>query len=274
MDTPGENAHPESGKPARTPRFWSLMGYFLKLGALGFGGPVALVGHMHRDLVERRRWVSEDDYKLSLTLAQIMPGPLAAQTAIAIGYSGARGPRSAQVAEEAPAAARLCAFADPCCPVSRNQPDHRLHGQGAAAAILVLPEGRNLRFRERPGHCPFPSPGTGSAARVAYREAVSRRRRGCHDHAGSRGHHRRLHRVPGRPAARRGRFGARHLPACLPAQRHSRFLVQKAIVDIPTAAIALASLVLLLLVRIPEPVLVAAAGAVGIGIWLWSGKAG
>src|SRR4249920_4164187 len=65
---------------------WPLTGYFLKLGTVGFGGPVALVGFMHRDLVERRRWITEDTYKLSLALAQIMPGPLAAQTAIAIGY--------------------------------------------------------------------------------------------------------------------------------------------------------------------------------------------
>ena len=65
---------------------WPLTGYFLKLGTIGFGGPVALVGFMHRDLVERRRWITEDTYKLSLALAQIMPGPLAAQVAIAIGY--------------------------------------------------------------------------------------------------------------------------------------------------------------------------------------------
>jgi chromate transporter len=65
---------------------WQLIGYFLKLGTIGFGGPAALVGFMHRDLVEQRRWMTEDTYKLSLALAQIMPGPLAAQTAIAIGY--------------------------------------------------------------------------------------------------------------------------------------------------------------------------------------------
>lgn len=65
---------------------WPLVAYFLKLGTIGFGGPVALVGFMHRDLVEQRRWMTEDTYKLSLALAQIMPGPLAAQTAIAIGY--------------------------------------------------------------------------------------------------------------------------------------------------------------------------------------------
>lgn len=69
-----------------TPGLWPLVGYFLKLGTIGFGGPVALVGFMHRDLVELRRWITEDTYKLSLALAQIMPGPLAAQTAIAIGY--------------------------------------------------------------------------------------------------------------------------------------------------------------------------------------------
>ena len=63
-----------------------LVRYFLYLGAFGFGGPVALVGFMHRDLVEKRGAITEDTYKLSLALAQIMPGPLAAQVAIAIGY--------------------------------------------------------------------------------------------------------------------------------------------------------------------------------------------
>jgi chromate transporter len=72
--------------PASQIGLWPLTAYFLKLGTVGFGGPVALVGFMHRDLVEQRRWITEDTYKLSLALAQIMPGPLAAQTAIAIGY--------------------------------------------------------------------------------------------------------------------------------------------------------------------------------------------
>jgi chromate transporter len=71
---------------ADKPGLWPLVAYFLKLGTIGFGGPVALVGFMHRDLVEQRRWITEDTYKLSLALAQIMPGPLAAQTAIAVGY--------------------------------------------------------------------------------------------------------------------------------------------------------------------------------------------
>ena len=63
-----------------------LLIYFLKLGSLGFGGPVALVGYMHRDLVENRKWISDDDYKEGLALSQLAPGPLAAQLAIYIGY--------------------------------------------------------------------------------------------------------------------------------------------------------------------------------------------
>ncbi len=65
---------------------WQLTAYFLKLGTIGFGGPVALVGYMQRDLVEQRRWIDDEEYKLGLALAQIMPGPLAAQLAIAIGF--------------------------------------------------------------------------------------------------------------------------------------------------------------------------------------------
>jgi chromate transporter len=63
-----------------------LIIYFLKLGTWGFGGPVALVGYMHRDLVENKRWISEDDYKEGLALSQLAPGPLAAQLSIYLGY--------------------------------------------------------------------------------------------------------------------------------------------------------------------------------------------
>jgi chromate transporter len=60
--------------------------YMLRLGALGFGGPVALVGYMHRDLVEDRQWITQEDYKEGLALAQMAPGPLAAQLGIYMGY--------------------------------------------------------------------------------------------------------------------------------------------------------------------------------------------
>src|SRR5450631_4357119 len=60
--------------------------YFFKLGYSGFGGPVALVGYMHRDLVETMKWITEDDYREGLALAQLAPGPLAAQLGIYIGF--------------------------------------------------------------------------------------------------------------------------------------------------------------------------------------------
>lgn len=65
---------------------WQLTQYFLKLGTTGFGGPVALVGFMHRDLVEKHQWISEEEYKEGIALAQLAPGPLAAQLAIYLGY--------------------------------------------------------------------------------------------------------------------------------------------------------------------------------------------
>lgn len=63
-----------------------LVAYFLRLGSLGFGGPVALVGYMQRDLVEERRWIAPKDFKEGLALAQLAPGPLAAQLAIYLGW--------------------------------------------------------------------------------------------------------------------------------------------------------------------------------------------
>jgi chromate transporter len=63
-----------------------LLFYFLKLGTIGFGGPIALAEHMERDLVEERGWITQTDYKQGLALAQLAPGPLAAQLAIYLGY--------------------------------------------------------------------------------------------------------------------------------------------------------------------------------------------
>jgi chromate transporter len=76
--------HPASGAPKYSLR--QLTAYFLKLGTIGFGGPVALVEYMHRDLVERRGWIAEADYRDGLALAQLSPGPLAAQLAIYLGF--------------------------------------------------------------------------------------------------------------------------------------------------------------------------------------------
>lgn len=75
--------HP--GKTSK-PSLNSVFLYFLKLGSIGFGGPIALVGYMHRDLVEKRKWLTQEEYSRGLTLSQLAPGPLAAQLAIYIGY--------------------------------------------------------------------------------------------------------------------------------------------------------------------------------------------
>src|SRR6266704_2493773 len=75
----------QENKPAQY-SLWQLVRYFLRLGTFGFGGPVALVGLMHRDLVEQRHWISEGDYREGLALSQLAPGPLAAQLGIYLGY--------------------------------------------------------------------------------------------------------------------------------------------------------------------------------------------
>ena len=71
--------------PARA-TLWDFVLYFLKLGTWGFGGPIALAGYMQRDLVDERGWIAPDDYKQGLALAQLAPGPLAAQLAIYLGW--------------------------------------------------------------------------------------------------------------------------------------------------------------------------------------------
>jgi chromate transporter len=63
-----------------------LLVYFLRLGTTGFGGPIALVGYMQKDLVEERRWYSQQDYLQGLAFSQLSPGPLAAQLAIYLGW--------------------------------------------------------------------------------------------------------------------------------------------------------------------------------------------
>src|SRR5438128_10309743 len=82
-----------------------LVRYFLKLGSSGFGGPIALVGYMQRDLVERRGWFTETEYRQGLALAQTMPGPLAAQLAMWFGYlqAGTLGAAAVAVPFVAPA---------------------------------------------------------------------------------------------------------------------------------------------------------------------------
>ena len=82
------SADPESTIPPLSGpvRLRELVWYFLRLGTFGFGGPIALVGYMQKDLVEDRRWFSQQDYLQGLAFCQLSPGPLAAQLAIYLGW--------------------------------------------------------------------------------------------------------------------------------------------------------------------------------------------
>ena len=63
-----------------------LVFYYLRLGALGFGGPVALCAQMERELVEERRWLSRDEMRDGIAVCQSLPGPLAIQVGIFVSY--------------------------------------------------------------------------------------------------------------------------------------------------------------------------------------------
>src|SRR5690242_19355210 len=68
------------------PSVFQLATYFARLGTTGFGGPIALVGYMEREFVERRRWATLQEFKDGLAFSQLAPGPLAAQLAIYLGW--------------------------------------------------------------------------------------------------------------------------------------------------------------------------------------------
>jgi chromate transporter len=71
--------------PARGPMS-EVVAYFLRLGLLGFGGPVALVGQMERELVAERKWLSNDQMREAIAICQSLPGPLAIQVGIYVSY--------------------------------------------------------------------------------------------------------------------------------------------------------------------------------------------
>src|SRR5437016_1653550 len=87
---PGDMSGPTAAGPnaasGEAVPFARFVRYFLGLGTWGFGGPIATVGYMQRDLVEQRAWVSRRDFLDGVALGQTMPGPLAAQVAMWVGY--------------------------------------------------------------------------------------------------------------------------------------------------------------------------------------------
>ena len=89
MSAPASPVTSESNQ-AVSGSFRDVLKYFLYLGTFGFGGPIALAGYMQRDLVEKRKWITKKDYVDGLALAQLAPGPLAAQLAIYLGWAKGR----------------------------------------------------------------------------------------------------------------------------------------------------------------------------------------
>ena len=119
----------------------ALVAYFLRLGALGFGGPIALTAAMHRDLVERRRWISEREYLDGLALAQLAPGPLAAQLAMYIGWlrGGWPGATAVGVAFVLPSFVMVLAIADAYVRFGGLRwMQAAFYGIGAAVIAIVL----------------------------------------------------------------------------------------------------------------------------------------
>jgi len=95
---------PSTAVTVRRPALAEILRFFLCLGTAGFGGPIALVGYMEREFVDRRRWVSREELKDGLAFSQLAPGPLAAQLAMYLGWlcCGVRGATLAGVAFVAP----------------------------------------------------------------------------------------------------------------------------------------------------------------------------
>src|ERR1700726_1815490 len=75
----------EATKPPNG-RLSELLLYFLRLGSIGFGGPVALVGQMERELVGERGWLTKEQMREAIAICQSLPGPLAIQVGIYVGY--------------------------------------------------------------------------------------------------------------------------------------------------------------------------------------------
>src|SRR5256885_10782347 len=121
--------------------------YFLKLGCIGFGGPIALVGYMQKDLVEDRKWISPDDYLNGLAFSQLAPGPLAAQLAMYLGFvrAGFIGATAVAVAFIAPSFLMVVAIGKAYLTFGGTRVISALfYGIGAAVIAIIPPSAIQL----------------------------------------------------------------------------------------------------------------------------------
>ena len=83
---PVTSPEPDTGTAKHPGSIVELVVYFLRLGTLGFGGPVALCGQMEKALVQERGWLTKGEMRDAIAVSQSMPGPLAIQVGIFISY--------------------------------------------------------------------------------------------------------------------------------------------------------------------------------------------
>lgn len=154
MSGAGPSLPPPRVQPAS---LGDLTTYFLRLGTFGFGGPIALTAAMQRDLVVRRRWVTVEEYKEGLALAQLAPGPLAAQLAMYLGWArrGLVGATVAGLAFVGPSFVMVLVLS--ACYVRFGElswMQGAFYGIGAAV-IAIVARGAGKLFRSSVGHDPL-----------------------------------------------------------------------------------------------------------------------
>lgn len=132
---------------------WIAVGRaFLGLGLTAFGGPVAHIGHFHRELVERRQWVPPDAFAEIVAVSQVLPGPSSSQAGLVIGWrlAGWRGALAAFVAFTAPSALLMLALALAAPGLLATLGGGWASGLKAAAAAVVLIAGVQMARQTAP----------------------------------------------------------------------------------------------------------------------------
>jgi chromate transporter len=126
--------------PTPRPGWLDVGRAFLGLGVTAFGGPVAHIGYFHRELVERRGWLSPDAFAEIVALSQALPGPSSSQAGLAIGYrlAGWRGALAAFIGFTTPSALLMLLFAAAAPALGDGPGAGWLDGLKAAAGAIVL----------------------------------------------------------------------------------------------------------------------------------------
>ncbi|WP_126535925.1 chromate efflux transporter [Aerosticca soli] len=132
-DADGRPQAPGSGTPGE------VFGAFLKLGVTSFGGPIAHLGYLHREFVQRRGWLDEAHYAHLLAVCQFLPGPASSQLGFALGLlrAGWRGALAAFIAFTLPSALLMFGFAALAPFLGHGLGAAAVHGLKLVAVVVV-----------------------------------------------------------------------------------------------------------------------------------------